>query len=107
MEMEIHVHWCNSKEPLKVMVTPCLFVEELKIMIYDTNNWSFKPSYNQCYMIFCRKHLKDGHTLAEYGVTECDKIYLGRDLQCQYCSPRRRITEEDYMALVYARQLSR
>jgi hypothetical protein len=59
---------------------------------------------NEQYLIFRGKQLKDGHTLAEYGVTEQDTIHQTMQIHSYI---RRRMTDEDYKALVYARQLSR
>jgi hypothetical protein len=100
VEMEIRVVLFTSVRTLKVM--PSLFVEELKIMIKD--DWNCGIPANDQYLIFRGKHLKDGHTLAGYGVTEQDTIHCTEPI---HSFIQRRMTDEDYRALVYARQLSR
>jgi hypothetical protein len=101
VEMEIHVvrFWSTQHQALKVM--PCLYVEELKIMI---NADQYFVPLNDQYLIFRGKQLKDGHTLADYGVTEQDTIHLTMQI---YKDRRLSMKDENYKALVYARQLSR
>jgi hypothetical protein len=99
VEMEITVVAFTGNQTLKVM--PYLFVEELKIMMYEDLRITPLSKY---YLIFRGKQLKDGHTLADYGVTEQDTIHLTLPIH-KY--RRKSMTDEDYRALVYARQLSR